>query len=120
MQILNLFDDEITKDFVMLCTVHRSKGLEAKRIFIIDFHKMPFKFGNKETSADQYLQEINLIYVAVTRAMHELYIESAGMFQSVEQVHQHLSNLTPSTSSAIVSDVPDLDPGDRRDAFRND
>ena len=105
MQILNLFDDEITKDFVMLCTVHRSKGLEAKRIFIIDFHKMPFKFGNKETSADQYLQEINLIYVAVTRAMHELYIESAGMFQSVEQVHQHLSNLTPSTSSAIVSEA---------------
>lgn len=101
-QILNLFDDEITKDFVMLCTIHRSKGLEAKRIFIIDFHKMPFKFGNKETSADQYLQEINLIYVAVTRAMNELYIESAGMFQSVKDIHCHLSNLTFSDSRAII------------------
>ena len=55
-------------------TVHRAKGLEAPRVFILDPQLMPSKFARKPW---QVKQENNLIYVAVTRALESLcYIES--------------------------------------------
>lgn len=60
----------------MLCTVHKSKGLEADRVFLLDRDSMPSKWA---TQPWQLEQERNLIYVAVTRAKRELvYITSAA------------------------------------------
>lgn len=60
---------------VVLCTVHKAKGLEWQKVFILDFDKyMPSRFA---TSAWQRRQEKNLIYVAITRSMDTLvYITS--------------------------------------------
>lgn len=53
-----------------LATVHKSKGLEWDRVFILERDKMPSKWARKSW---QYQQEINLIYVAYTRSKKELY-----------------------------------------------
>lgn len=55
-------------------TVHRAKGLEANRVFILDKDLMPSKYAKEEWSKEQ---EKNIIYVAITRTSHELiYVRS--------------------------------------------
>lgn len=67
-RIKGIFDDE--KDGICLCTIHKSKGLENNRVFIICEDKMPLKCCmNIPWMAEQ---EYNLIYVAYTRAKHYL------------------------------------------------
>jgi superfamily I DNA/RNA helicase len=61
---------EASTGVVMLSTIHKSKGLEAKRVFVLDAWRMPSKYATKP---HQIEQEHNLFYVAVTRAQEELY-----------------------------------------------
>jgi DNA helicase-2/ATP-dependent DNA helicase PcrA len=56
------------KDGIVLSTVHKAKGLEADRVFIIKPDLLPMKVNK----AWQYQQELNTVYVAITRARHEL------------------------------------------------
>jgi superfamily I DNA/RNA helicase len=69
----NLFGD--TKEgeapqVLTLSTVHKSKGREWKRVYILGMNKyMPSRYAKKEW---QVQQERNLMYVAVTRSMNEL------------------------------------------------
>ena len=62
-----LFAD--TKNAVTLATIHKSKGLEAKRVFWLDSSRCPSKWAKQDW---QIQQEMNLCYVAVTRAQQEL------------------------------------------------
>lgn len=66
----NLFSDDVSP--VILSTVHKAKGLEADRVFIVSPHKLPLVF--KHSTDAQRIQEQNLRYVALTRAKKELYI----------------------------------------------
>jgi hypothetical protein len=69
-------DARTPKNLLTLCSVHKSKGLEWDRVFLLgrkDF--MPSKFAKKEWMK---VQENNLIYVAVTRAKETL-IEVEGV-----------------------------------------
>ena len=59
-----------TKDSIMLCTIHKSKGLEADVVYIVNENLIPSKFAVTE---EQIVQETNLKYVARTRAKKELY-----------------------------------------------
>lgn len=52
-----------------LSTVHRSKGLEADRVFILEPSLMPSKYAK---TAEARKQEDNLVYVAITRAKSTL------------------------------------------------
>lgn len=65
--IESIFSDQ-TKG-VTLATVHKAKGLESPRVFILEPELMPSKWAKK---AWQEEQENNLIYVAVTRALETL------------------------------------------------
>ncbi len=68
--IQELFTDN-NKGLLTLCTVHKAKGLEWPRVFILGRHEyMPSKWARKDW---QKQQESNLIYVAYTRAKQELY-----------------------------------------------
>ncbi len=74
---LDSFCDEIKAKFniqkggVILCTGHKSKGLEADRVFLLRPDLMPYKAaGEKEWNQQQ---EWNLRYVALTRAKQEFY-----------------------------------------------
>lgn len=55
-------------DGIVLSTVHKAKGLEANRVFII----MPKDIPLRSSQPWQYSQELNLKYIAVTRAKNEL------------------------------------------------
>lgn len=74
--IEGMFTDN--KESITLSTVHKAKGLEANRVFIIDTFGgkvcMPLAFDG-ESDADTE-QELNIIYVALTRAKEHLYIVS--------------------------------------------
>jgi len=52
-----------------LCTIHKSKGLEANRVFILEPDLMPSKWARQEWQKEQ---EANLQYVAYTRAKESL------------------------------------------------
>lgn len=55
---------------ITLCTSHRSKGREWKRVFILGRDRyMPSPYAKKP---EQLEQERNLEYVSITRAMYEL------------------------------------------------
>ena len=74
---MSRFDDRVVdkKDMVTLCSVHRSKGLENPRVFILGRGEL---MGRQMRRQWQSEQEINLIYVAVTRAQEAL-IEVVGV-----------------------------------------
>lgn len=57
--------------FVLLSSVHRAKGLEARIVHIIKPELMPHPSAKND---DELVQEMNLKYVAITRAMQELHI----------------------------------------------
>lgn len=79
--IESLFSD--TKAAVTLATIHKSKGLEADRVFWLNFSACPAPWATQEW---QKQQERNLCYVATTRAKTALVLmdektldrESAG------------------------------------------
>ena len=68
-RIETIFSDE-SKNGICLSTVHKSKGLESDRVFII----CPEKFLLKNCMQIPWMdeQEHNLKYVAYTRAKHYL------------------------------------------------
>jgi len=74
-RINHIFKDVVDKDVaikkdhgIVLSTVHKAKGLEANRVFIIMPKDMPLR-GSQPW---QYTQELNLKYIAITRAKYEL------------------------------------------------
>lgn len=69
-----------------LSTVHKSKGLEYPRVFILDAHElMPCPWANRPGDLQQ---EKNLMYVACTRAQNELYyITSEQLSRSGSVAH---------------------------------
>lgn len=67
-EIESLFKDDGGYGKVTLSTIHKSKGLEYKRVFILDAHLyQPCKWSN------DLQQEENLMYVAATRAQEALF-----------------------------------------------
>jgi ATP-dependent DNA helicase UvrD/PcrA len=64
----NLFDDKA--DGIVLSTVHKAKGMEAHRVFILRPDLLPHPLAKSEAALQQ---ERNLTYVAVTRSKSELY-----------------------------------------------
>lgn len=67
-RIDDLFADK--SKAIKFATIHKSKGLEAKRVFWLDFD-YHFHWLKKDWMLEQ---ENNLRYVATTRAKHELYL----------------------------------------------
>lgn len=58
---------------VVFSTVHKAKGLETDRVFIIEPSKMPHPMAMKSGKAWQKEQEYNILYVAITRPRHSLF-----------------------------------------------
>ena len=65
-----LYDDDDKTNVIHLSSVHKSKGLEADNTFIIGYDElMPHPMATSEAAK---IQEINLKYVAITRAKKSL------------------------------------------------
>ncbi|HEU4327629.1 MAG TPA: 3'-5' exonuclease, partial [Roseiflexaceae bacterium] len=56
---------------VTLSTIHRAKGLEADRVFLLHPERVPLRWENQQ--AWELEQEMNLRYVALTRAKQALF-----------------------------------------------
>jgi DNA helicase-2/ATP-dependent DNA helicase PcrA len=69
-RIRDLFTDVANTPRTTLATVHKSKGMEAHRVFVLDPYLMPSKYAKLDW---QQVQEENLRYVAYTRALDTLH-----------------------------------------------
>jgi DNA helicase-2/ATP-dependent DNA helicase PcrA len=58
---------------ILLSSIHKAKGLEADRVFILRPDKLPHPMAKSPAAIEQ---EENLRYVAYTRAMRQLFIVS--------------------------------------------
>lgn len=65
----SLFAD--SKDAIVLATIHKAKGLEANRVFWLNSSQCPAKWAKNDW---QQQQEMNLCYVAITRAKKALFL----------------------------------------------
>jgi len=81
--ILSLFDDE-GKPQITYATIHRSKGDEAERIWILGSNWLPFHHKNMKNWQQE--QEKNLLYVALTRAKHSLFFVPISKKQAEETI----------------------------------
>lgn len=68
-QIIELFTEKDPKLTVRFSTIHKAKGLEAPRVFILE---NTLYRGSRERNG-HVVEEQNCEYVAITRAMRELY-----------------------------------------------
>lgn len=68
--IKNIFSDTQRPGWLKMCSIHRAKGLEAKKIVLWESDRCRSKFSTKEW---QHLQDKNLEYVGITRAIDSLY-----------------------------------------------
>ena len=64
---------------VMIETMHRAKGLEFKHVFVSGLHAMPMRDESMEDA-------VQLLYVAMTRATHQLTLFAAGSSPIVDRV----------------------------------
>lgn len=64
-----LFDDSDMKKCIRLSSIHRAKGLESSRVFFYNPGNVPHPMAKTNEAK---LQERNLKFVAVTRAINEL------------------------------------------------
>lgn len=57
---------------ICISVAHRTKGAQYKNVFVYAINEWPYAF--KEQTAAQYEQEINLLYVTLSRAMDNLFV----------------------------------------------
>ena len=70
-------------DSIKLSTIHRAKGLENERVFILGYDQLPFKkLYHKDW---EKIQELNLKYVAITRSLDELFLIESNNLQAIEE-----------------------------------
>jgi hypothetical protein len=101
-RIGNLFDDTNSKSkpAVTLSTVHKAKGLEWNRVFVL-----ADTFGkNKWADARE---EANIWYVAITRTKSELYLVSSQ--EVTEKVDQKQSEMTLEASKEPTAALSQTD-----------
>ena len=106
-----LFQDDAHKQrCILLSSVHKAKGLEWPRVYLLgrsDY--MPFFKAEMDWELEQ---EQNLIYVAITRAQHEL-IEVTDVRSALDKgLHRLGSRATPKPEPKFA--LPP-DPAGRRD-----
>ena len=76
---LHVQDEDKTKAEMIFSTVHRAKGMEYDEVYLVDdfvTEEKLEKLKDKEEPINtaKFIEEINLLYVAVTRAKYKLYI----------------------------------------------
>lgn len=83
-QIESIFNDAATS--ITLSTVHRAKGLEANRVLILEPNSLPLMW--KKQSDEQFQQEQNVKYVALTRAKQTLVFVHSPQNNKPVTLHQ--------------------------------
>lgn len=82
-KIDSIFSDK-TKEGIALSTIHKAKGLEANNVYIVMHSLMPNKSAVQKWEKDQ---EMNLMYVAYTRAKNKLSFVKEDDFKDLSVGH---------------------------------
>ncbi len=98
--ITDLDAAETSSQYVTLMTVHSAKGLEFPTVFISGLEEGIFPSGRSLQSDEKLEEERRLCYVAITRAMKNLYISYA----SQRLIYNQLSYNAP---SRFIGEIPD-------------
>ena len=94
-------DHESLKDnSVNLMTIHASKGLEFPIVFIIGMEEGLFPHRESMKKSYQLEEERRLCYVAITRAMHKLYLSYSESRYVSGRNHDQLP-------SRFIKEIPD-------------
>jgi hypothetical protein len=105
-KIEKLFSDE-DKSGIVLATIHKSKGLESDRVFILHQDLMPSRFAKDE---EDFEQEENLKYVAYTRSKRVLgFITDYDAFDKHESMIHKVKEINDSKHIGTVGDKQWLD-----------
>lgn len=83
---------------VNLMTIHSSKGLEFKVVFLVGLEEKLFPSSRSIEEDEDVEEERRLCYVAVTRAEEELYISSA-------ETRTMYGRTTPSLESRFINEM---------------
>ncbi len=67
------FTNDSEKEAVILSSIHKAKGLEAKNVYVMR-KLLPHPYAFRSKNPEDLVQEKNLEYVAYTRAQENLYI----------------------------------------------
>jgi DNA helicase-2/ATP-dependent DNA helicase PcrA len=85
------------KDFISavhnpinLSTIHRAKGLENERVFILNYDELPYHRQHQKEW--EKMQELNLKYVAITRSYKELYLVENKKTDVIEEEESLFDN----------------------------
>ena len=78
---LKLMLSSPNEDAIRISTIHRAKGLENDRVFILEYDKLP----PPRDLEWENIQERNLHYVAVTRPKEELYLCASQLLTDSEE-----------------------------------
>jgi len=93
-KINSIFTNDDKNDGIILSSAHKSKGLEADRVFLINNDKMPLSFPNMKDWEME--QEKNLEYVAITRAKSLLSYVPLEEFDAYNDAEIVIDNNKPS------------------------
>ncbi len=91
-KVEGIFSDINKKEQVILSTIHRAKGDEAERTFILASNALPFLFKCEHRWQEE--QEWNLTYVALTRSKHSMFFVPHGKRLTKEQIQEYLAHPT--------------------------
>lgn len=79
-RIETIFSDD--NPGILLSSIHKAKGLEAERVFILHPELLPHPLAKQAWEQEQ---EKNIEYVAYTRSLKELYIVQENYYPSPEE-----------------------------------
>lgn len=94
-----LFSDD--RPGVMLSTIHRAKGLQNRRVMILNYGELPLKWSDQKFH--ELEQEWNLKYVALTRAEEALFLVQAS--QKLEETSNR-NNVLPNRNREPNQNLP--------------
>lgn len=89
----NKTTDAVDENKLVLSTIHQSKGLEWKAVFIANLYQGGFPHYKSIENLKDLQEERRLFYVSVTRAKENLYLmyPSYSMHYSYGEVHNEMS-----------------------------
>lgn len=88
---LKLMLSNPSDDAIRISTIHRAKGLENNRVFILEYDKLP---PTRELEWEN-IQERNLHYVALTRPKEELYLCGSQLITDSEEPDENAQSAIP-------------------------
>ena len=108
--ISKLLVTEPSDNAVIVSSIHQVKGLESKRVFIINYNLMPYTSQRK--TADDNIQEKNLRYIAITRAKEILYLcegeedEDEKKYRGDQNI---INSIIANAEQGYIEDLDDYD-----------